>query len=147
MRTQCRSIGPSNTALTVHTAERRPLACVMFEDHLRRWDLEPDGEPVVTPRTHLLPVTRAGRPAMLKIANHASGALGNAVLAWWAGEGAVPVLARDGAAVLLERAPDPATLLRLYEQGRDEEAIGIITRVAEELHAPRSQPPPDGIAP
>lgn len=117
----------------------------VFDEYIRRWQLQPDGEPLITPRASLLAVTRAGEPAMLKVAGLGSEVLGNAVLSWWAGQGAVAVLASDGAAVLLERAPDSGKLLRIYEEGRDEEAISIIASVAVALHARRITPPPEGL--
>jgi len=41
----------------------------MFEHYLRAWHLSADGEPIVTPGSHLLPVRWQGVPAMLKIAH------------------------------------------------------------------------------
>ena len=38
----------------------------MFDPYLRRWDLTPDGEPIVTHSSRLLPVRCNGAPAMLK---------------------------------------------------------------------------------
>ena len=40
----------------------------MFERYLALWRLTPDGEPVATRSSRLLPVRQGGRPAMLKIA-------------------------------------------------------------------------------
>jgi streptomycin 6-kinase len=39
----------------------------MFTTYLRRWDLVPDGDPIVTNTGHLLPVRQRGQPAMLKL--------------------------------------------------------------------------------
>ena len=41
----------------------------MFENYLDRWRLDPDGEPITTTTSRLLPVRRDGVPAMLKVAN------------------------------------------------------------------------------
>jgi len=41
----------------------------IFEPYLQRWSLTPDGNVIVTPSSHLLPVQRHGTPAMLKIAH------------------------------------------------------------------------------
>ena len=43
--------------------------------HLARWDLVPDGEPITTPSSFLLPVRRNGVPAMLKIAREDENAI------------------------------------------------------------------------
>lgn len=118
----------------------------MFAPFLRRWSLEIDGDEIVTPRARLLPVTRLGQPAMLKTSLFPSEALGNAVLAWWDGHGAARVLAADGATVLLERAQSTGTLLRLYDEGRDAEAIAVIAEVGAALHTPRTTPAPTGTA-
>ena len=40
----------------------------MFDDYLARWHLTPDGTPIITHSSRLLPVRRDGVPAMLKIA-------------------------------------------------------------------------------
>lgn len=116
----------------------------MFDVYLRDWGLEVDGEVAVTPRAKLLPVTYAGQPAMLKVALFPNETVGNAVLAWWDGQGAARVLAADGAAVLLERAATSGSLLKLYQEGRDEECIEVIADVAAALHAPRHTQPPPG---
>jgi streptomycin 6-kinase len=49
---------------------------------LSRWDLTPDGEPVITPTSRLLPVARVGMPAMLKIAVLEEERTGNLVMNW-----------------------------------------------------------------
>jgi streptomycin 6-kinase len=41
---------------------------VTFANYLARWDLSPDGDPILTHSSHLLPVRHHGEPAMLKIA-------------------------------------------------------------------------------
>jgi streptomycin 6-kinase len=119
----------------------------MFDAYLDRWGLVADGEVVTTSRASLLPVTRSGRRAMLKVAHFHTETVGNAVLAWWEGRGAARVLELDGAAVLLERAQSAGSLLQLYDEGRDTEAAGVIARLAAELHAPRRASPPTGIVP
>jgi streptomycin 6-kinase len=40
----------------------------MFDPHLTKWRLEPDGAPIATHASRLLPVRRGGSPAMLKVA-------------------------------------------------------------------------------
>jgi streptomycin 6-kinase len=58
----------------------------MFDDYLTRWNLTPDGEPITTRSSRLLPVHRDGVPAMLKIAVEAEEKWGPALMVWWGGE-------------------------------------------------------------
>lgn len=114
-----------------------------FADFLARWDLTPDGTPVATPTSRLLPVRRrGGSPAMLKIAVEAEERRGNLLMAWWDGDGAAPALAHDGAAILLERANSQASLVEMARGGRDDEASRTICAVAARLHQTRGAPPP-----
>jgi streptomycin 6-kinase len=108
---------------------------------LARWDLLPDGAPVVTPRAHLLPVRRAGTTGMLKVATEPEERLGGTLLSWWDGRGAARVLAAEGDALLLERGGRPLTTL--VRAGRDDAATDILCDVIAALHAPRPAPPPD----
>jgi len=68
---------------------------VMFSDYLERWGLTPDGDPIVTHTSRLLPVRQGGVPAMLKVALHAEEKRGNLLMTWWNGQGAAPVLAHE----------------------------------------------------
>ena len=81
----------------------------MFELYLHRWDLVPDGEPIVTPTAQLLPVLRQETPAMLKLSSQPDQQRGAALMEWWAGGGAAAVFARDNNAVLIERATGTRT--------------------------------------
>ena len=56
----------------------------MFEKHLASWGLVPDGEPITTHSSDLLPVRREGIPAMLKVAREAEEGWGGLLMAWWA---------------------------------------------------------------
>ena len=76
----------------------------MFDDYLKRWQLTVDGEPFDSLNGTLLPVRQQGRPAMLKISHVAEEQAGSLLMAWWQGEGAAPVLAHDGQALLMVRA-------------------------------------------
>jgi streptomycin 6-kinase len=114
---------------------------VTFDRHLTRWDLTPDGEPMITHSSDLLPVRRAGVPAMLKIAREAEEKWG-LLMIWWAGDGAARVLAHEGDALLMERAIGEASLIDMARNGGDDEASRIICAVANRLHAIRSKPPP-----
>lgn len=129
---------------------RSPLSSAVFAPYLARWNLTPDGDTIVTPRARLLPVIFEGRRAMLKIATFESEIRGNRVMAWWAenpATGVAPVLGVDGAAILLARAHEPGSLLRLLIEGRDDEAVGIIVATAAALHAPRASAPPPYLLP
>lgn len=116
-----------------------------FQPWLDRWGLVPDGEPFETPYTKswLLPVRQAATPAMLKVVTSAFERDGGAVMAWWAGDGAAPVLAVDEGALLLERALGGRSLQAMAKSGRDDEATRIICEAVARLHRPR---PPLGLA-
>ncbi len=111
--------------------------------HLARWDLVPDGEPIETSSSLLLPVRHNGVPAMLKIAHEDEERRGGALMAWWDGDGAARVLAQHGPALLLERLDGSRSLAALVAAGEDDEASRILCDVTMRLHAPRSGPPPE----
>lgn len=113
-----------------------------FRRYVDLWGLCPDGMPVLTRSSHLLPVLRDGKPAMLKIARHAEERAGNALMRWWGGEGAVRVFACEGDAILMERAAGDRSLAAMARGGMDSEAVEIICSVAQKLHAGRAEPPP-----
>ena len=110
---------------------------------LSRWRLVPDGEPLVTPSSVLLPVRSNGAPAMLKLATVDEERRGGAVLAWWDGDGAARVLAREGAALLMERVDGSRSLAETARAGGDDAATRVLCAVAARLHAPRPNPPPE----
>lgn len=115
----------------------------MFEKHLKRWNLTPEGSLLITRTAQLLPVRQNGKPAMLKIGTDRDERRGGALMEWWNGDGAARVLARDGDALLLERAAGAVTLAELAHAGRDDEACRILCDVAARLHAPRAKPLPE----
>jgi streptomycin 6-kinase len=115
----------------------------MFDAHLARWGLVPDGEPIITHSSRLLPVRQGGVPAMLKVALEPEERWGAVLMVWWNGDGAARVLAHEGDALLLERAVGKASLVEMAQNGRDDEASRIICAVAARLHAPRNRPPPE----
>ena len=114
-----------------------------FQYYIDRWRLTPEGNPIVTRTSRLLPVRCQGMPAMLKIAVEAEEELGNELMVWWDGQGVPLVLAREGKAILLERAQDGGSLADLVRDGRDDEATRIICGVVEKLHLPNKQPIPN----
>lgn len=116
---------------------------MVFERHLALWQLTPDGDPIATRSSRLLPVRcRDGMAAMLKIASEEDEARGAALMIWWAGDGAAHALAHDGDALLLERALGGASLVEMAHCGLDDEASRTLCGVAARLHAPRPTSPP-----
>jgi streptomycin 6-kinase len=113
----------------------------MFDHYLAHWRLTPDGEPITTPSSVLLPVRQGGDPAMLKIATGDEERRGAALLRWWHGDGAARVLAHDDDALLMERATGEASLSDWAANGRDDEATGVLCTALARLHAPRGEPP------
>jgi streptomycin 6-kinase len=115
----------------------------MFNDYLEQWSLTPDGTPIITATSKLLPVRVDGLPAMLKIAVHDEEKRGGLLMIWWEGRGAASVLAHNGDSILMERAQDGMPLADLTRSGRDDEASRIICSVLDQLHASRNRPLPD----
>jgi streptomycin 6-kinase len=115
----------------------------MFNPYLQRWRLVSDGAAITTPTARLSPVRRGGAPAMLKFSLLEEERFGAALMEWWNGDGAARVLAREGSALLLERAMRTASLAEMSQTGRDDEACRILCSVAARLHAPRPQSMPE----
>lgn len=115
----------------------------MFDAHLRRWNLVPDGAAFRTRTARLLPVRRRGEPAMLRLSAEAEEGRAGLLLAWWDGEGAARVLAREDGALLLERAAGGGSLAAMARDGEDDAACRRLCGVAARLHAPRAGPPPE----
>jgi streptomycin 6-kinase len=125
-----------------------PMRPDAFDPWLARWGLTPDGEGFETRfGSRLLPVTRRGERAMLKIASHEEERRGGELMAWWGGEGAARVLEREAMAILLERLDGPRGLAAMVCAGEDDEATRILCRVAAGLHAARTAPPPRSLTP
>ncbi|MBB4866189.1 streptomycin 6-kinase [Pseudomonas nitritireducens] len=118
---------------------------VDFQHVLQLWQLVPEGEPIITPSSHLLPVRWMGRAAMLKRALDVDEQLGSKVLDWWDGDGAALVYAYDGDTILMERAQGERSLMRMALEGEDDEASRIICAVVRKLHQPREKPLPEVI--
>jgi streptomycin 6-kinase len=116
----------------------------MFDTYVCRWNLIPDGDPIITNYSRLLPVRYGGKPAMLKLAVEEEERFGGVLMEWWDGDGAARVFARADDALLLERAEGGgASLADMAHTGRDDEACRILCAVAARLHAPRSKPVPE----
>lgn len=114
-----------------------------FAGYVTRWNLIPDGRPITTRTSDLLPVLYKGIPAILKIAREPEERWGGPLMVWWDGEGAARVLAHEGDALVLERAVGQRSLDEMAQSGHDDEASRIICDVAAKLHAPRPQPAPE----
>jgi streptomycin 6-kinase len=110
----------------------------MFDPYLRLWDLIADGSPILTATSHLLPVKFQQQEAMLKVATCEEERRGNALMAWWNGDGAARVLAHRGDAILIERARPNPSLAALSRSGRDDSVMQIACAVLNRLHAHRS---------
>ncbi|MFZ0218179.1 MAG: aminoglycoside phosphotransferase family protein [Candidatus Dormiibacterota bacterium] len=95
-----------------------------------RLELQPDGDSFSSPSSLLRPVTVLGRPALLKVTNEPEELAGSRALEKWDGNGAVRVLARDGNAVVLERAGRPLRSL----VSDDGAATRVLCAVARRLH-------------
>lgn len=119
-----------------------------FQPWLDLWRLTPDGAPFTTRfGSKLLAVRSDGAPAMLKIAVGEEERRGADILAWFAGKGAVRILAHDDPALLMERAAGPRSLAAMARQGEDDEAMRILCRAAARLHEARATPPPASLIP
>lgn len=106
-----------------------------FERYIKLWSLEPDGVPVITHSSRLLPVRYEGKPAMLKIATEEHEQKGARVMIWWSGSlASARVLAHEGSTLLLERAVGTRSLAEMARKGQDDEATRIICAAAERLH-------------
>ncbi len=114
----------------------------MFDEYLTTWKLIPDGAPILTRASALLPVRHDGAPLMLKIALAPEERSGFALMSWWNGHGAARVLRRKQAALLMERAEGAGSLANMSWGDRDDEASRVICAVAGALHAPRRAPMP-----
>lgn len=107
-----------------------------------RWRLEPVDESFVTHTSRLMAATQDGQPVMLKLTNYPEEIAGAIVLQWWSGDGAVPVLEREGNALLMERAIGTGSLYQQCLRGDDEGPIESLCNVLDRLHRRRAAPLP-----
>jgi len=114
-----------------------------FEPWLALWNLVPEGDVASMPvtRSRLLPVRAGAHAAMLKLAHSPDERRGGSIMAWWDGQGAAPMIATQGEALLMLRATG-GPLTPQVLAGRDEAATAILCQVVAKLHAPRDRPPP-----
>lgn len=114
-----------------------------LDTHLRRWSLVPDGDPIHTHSSDLLPVRLEGQAAMLKVSRVEEEQVGHRLMVWYGGEGAARVLRHDGEAILLEWVGGDRSLTEMVRAGEDDEASRVLCGVVRELHRPRPQPWPE----
>ena len=112
----------------------------------RKWGLTVDGSLSETPTSWLMPVRQRGQPAMLKILKRTSDERAAAsLLRYFAGSGAVQLIAADDDGLLMERADDDVSLRTMAITGGDEQAAEILADCVRRLHAPRDHPAPRGL--
>ena len=115
----------------------------LFNTWLSRWGLTPDGQPLETHTSQLLPVvTKDGQKAILKLTDDDSERNGCKLMVWWNGNGAAKVLAHAAGAILLERATGAGSLADMSWSGNDAQACRIICHAASRLHLPRNASTP-----
>jgi streptomycin 6-kinase len=112
---------------------------------LTAWGVTPTGSAIVTPSSELMPGLRLGDPVMLKIARVEEEARGAALLQWWGGRGAAPVLEREGWATLMVRATGTRDLTEMAVSGQDAAATEILVRTALDLHDRTAPSAPDAL--
>jgi streptomycin 6-kinase len=113
-----------------------------LERWIKRWELTPDGAPIVTHSSRLLPVRYRGLPAMLKVAPGEEKD-GGAILKWWDGDGAARVYALESEAILMERVEGRCSLVEMARHGDDDEATRILCAATDKLHRPRGKALPN----
>lgn len=115
-----------------------------FGHYIKQWRLVPDGKPIITRSSRLLPVATVSREkAMLKIATVDEEKVGAYLMTWWNGHGAARVIRHDGAAILLERATGPKSLTAIARNGNDDGASIIMCNTVADLHQTRQEPTPE----
>lgn len=113
-----------------------------FEHYLKKWHLIPDGSPIITNTSQLLPVICKATKSMLKIASSEEEQRGASLMIWWDGEGAARVFKHEATAILMERAICNRSLANMSQSGLDDEATKIICAVIAKLHAKNKKPFP-----
>lgn len=106
-----------------------------FQPWLDRWRLKPDGDPITSNWSRLLPVRRDGLALMLKASMAEQEVHGSAFLAGYGGRGAVRVLEREADAVLLERADGPLSLPDIARTQGEDAAYRLLCRGGAVLQA------------
>jgi streptomycin 6-kinase len=128
-------------------SDAAPAEPDIFAPWLARWGLTPDGAAFASLAGRLLPVRQAGAAAILKVSHASEEIAGGALMEWWGGDGAARVLAREGDALLLERATGSRSLAEMARGGDDDAATRVLCAAGERLHARRPAPPPATLVP
>lgn len=106
----------------------------MFETYLKLWNLTPEGDPIESITSNLLPVKSADDPAMLKVPKKTDTSEKTEItLLCYNGFGAVKLLAANGLTTLMERT-DPQDLKSLALSGHDDQASEIAATTIAKLH-------------
>lgn len=114
--------------------------------YIALWNLQPEGAAFETHSSTLQPVRFEGCAAMLKLIKYEDEEQGPAALAYFAGEGAVELLARMGWAHITARASGGANLEEVF-RADDDAAFGVVCDTLARLHAPRAAPAPESLIP
>ncbi|HEY8914660.1 aminoglycoside phosphotransferase family protein [Lacisediminihabitans sp.] len=116
--------------------------------YLQRWGVRPDGEATSTASSWLVPGVWHDRRVMLKVARVEEEARAGLVLGWWAGSAAVAVHEVDDHAVLMDLATGGRDLVRMSQDGLDDDATVILCQTVAALHAMSgTKTPPDAVVP
>jgi len=75
----------------------------MLSEYVQRWELTPDGEPIVTATSQLMPVRWRGARAMLKVAVVEEERVGASLMTWWNGDGAQVRVVAEAARLDVDR--------------------------------------------
>jgi streptomycin 6-kinase len=114
--------------------------------HLLVWHLTPDGAPIETNTSWLLPVWHRSGSAMLKVFKpHSDEQNGAEVLRYFDGSGAVRLIEADEFGLLLERADSAPSLVSLALSGGDDAASEILLTTVKQLHSPHDKPHPNNL--
>lgn len=118
-----------------------------YEHYLSLWDLQLDGDPIITPSSHLFPVLYQHQSAMLKIALCEEESNGGKLMIRWNGQGAARIFAHDDQALLMERSTSGQSLVTMAKHHQDDEATRIMCGAAMKLHNLELTPTPATLVP
>lgn len=111
---------------------------------MAEWRLVPDGAPILTQSSLLVPVRQGTEPLMLKLVDPEDDeAAAGGILGWFNGQGAVRLNASAGPVQLIERVIETGQgLAAMVLAGQDDAASGVICDVVAKLHVARGTTPP-----
>lgn len=116
---------------------------IALAPYLDQWKLEAVGASFATSTAILQPVTHQnGLAAMVRVEIQDTGdTSGTDLLQAWAGNSAAQIYAREGPALLMERAVGTKNLIEMAQTGNDEAATQILCETAHRLHAQKITQP------